>query len=637
MKIKEKKIETKVKVKTTNKDTNRDRRLCKWWLQDDKTSFNELLTTATYLKETQSYRYRQTAIYARLYGNMSLFNFIGNNINKMDQTKGLPSDRPTRNVIQSCIDTLVSRLSQNRPTPIFLTDGGDYKERKLAKRLNNFILGEFYQCKAYEKAEQVLRDGMVTGTGAMLVYETEDNKVGLERVLLTELLIDPNEAMYGEPRQLYRIKLVDRDVLADCYPDKSAVVTAAEAAYPDNSDDSSKTVSDMVLVVEGWHLPSGKNAKDGKHMIACSSGPLFEEEFTKQRFPFVFFHYAPRLLGFWAQGIAERLMGTQLDINALLYQISKAIRLFGVPRIFQEKGSGVAKTAHNNDIGTIIEYTGTKPSYEVANCVPQEMYAQLDRMVEYAFQQEGVSAMQAASQKPQGLNSGAAIRTYDDIATDRFASVSRRFDNLFIDLAYLITDKARDIAIRDGSYTTVFPDKKSGTKTIDLPKASLLDDTYVIQCFSMSSLPKDPAGRKAEVVEMIQSGMISIKEGRRLLDFPDLEQIETLANAGQERIYMILDEIVEDGKYTAPDPFTDLDLANEIAVQYYNLYSQKKLEEERCEMLRTFYQQVQDLKAAASAAMMPQPGAMGAPNAPLAVPEAPPTSPILPNAPQQPT
>ena len=625
MKITRKEVGPSVIKAKTKAKPQVNPRVLKWWtVGNEADAANQMLTTAAYLKETQSYRYRQTSIYARLYGNMSLFNFIGTNISKMDQSKGLPSDRPTRNVIQSAIDTLVSRLTQSRPAPVFLTDGADYKERKLAKRLNNFVLGEFYQTRAYEKAEQVLRDSMVCGSGCFLVYETNDAKVGLERVLLTELLVDPNEAMYGEPRQIYRTKLVDRSVLEDSFPKMKSLVKSAEMAYPDNSADSSTTVSDMVMVVEGWRLPSGKDAGDGRHMIACTAGSLLDEGYTKDKFPFVFLHYAPRLLGFWAQGIAERLMGTQLDINSLLYQISKAIKLVGVPRVFQESGSKVTKSSHNNEVGVIVEFSGTKPSYEVAPCVPQELYAQLDRMVEYAYLQEGVSQMQASSQKPAGLNSGAAIRSYDDIATDRFASISRRYDNMFIDLAYQITDLARDIAKRDGKYTTVFPDKKTGSKTVDLPAADLLEDPFVIQCFSQSSLPRDPAGRKQQVTEMVQSGMISLKEGRRLLDYPDLDQIETLASASEERIYMILDEIVEDGKYTPPDPFMDIQLANDIVVQYYNLYAQRKLEEEKCQMLRTFYTQVQDLKAAA------QPTPAGSPA--QAVPQPLPQSPLVSNA-----
>jgi hypothetical protein len=182
---------------------------------------------------------------------------------------------------------------------------------------------------------------------------------------------------------------------------------------------------------------------------------------------------------------------------------------------------------------------------------------------------------------------------------------------------------------------TVYPNK-DGTKQVDLPQADLLQDKYVIQCFNMSSLPRDPAGRQAKVVEMIQSGMISIKEGRRLLDFPDLEQMEKLANASEERIFQILDEIIENGNYTPPDPFMDLQLANDLAVQYYNLYSSAKLEEEKAELIRTFYSQVQMLKKAAMPPA-PPPGMMpgmpgGAPNPPQAVPAPLPQSPLIPNA-----
>ncbi|CAM6005206.1 unnamed protein product [Sphagnum balticum] len=587
-----------------------------------------LTGTAAYLKEGQTYRYRQTAIYARLYGNMSLFNFIGSNISKMDSNTGLPTDRPTMNVVQSCIDTLVSRISQSRPAPVFLTDNGDYKERNLAKKLNNFILGEFYQTKAYDKASIALRDALVTGTGCLKVYETPDGKVGLERRLITDILIDQSEAMYGDPRQIYEMKLIDREVLMDQCPGYKAIIEAAAKASPDNSSDSSKSVSDLVMVVEGWRLPSSPGAKDGRHTIACSSGVLLDEKYTKDKFPFIFLHYSPRLLGFWSQGLAEQLMGTQMEINSLLHTISRAIKLVGVPRIFVEDGSKVVKSHFNNEVGSIITFRGTKPMYEVAPCVPEEMYAQLQRLIGYAYQQCGVSALQASSEKPAGLNSGEAIRTYDDISTDRFAALSRRYDNFFVELAYAITDLAKDIAERDGEYQTVYPNK-NGTKQVDLPKASLLKDPFVIQCFNMSSLPKDPAGRMQKITEMIQSGMITIKEGRRLLDYPDLDQVEKLANASEERIFQILDKIVEDGVYTPPDQFMDLALAGDLVVQYFNLYAAAKLEEERQEMLMDFFKQINTIKMAAMppAAPAAQPGAP----TPGASPVAPPTSPLVTN------
>lgn len=603
--------------------------MSQWWkLGKSEDMCGALLGTAAFLKESQNYRYRQAALYARLYGNMSLYNFIGSNISKMDQTHGLPTDRPTFNLVQSATDTLVSRISQSRPAPVFLTDNGDYKERNLAKKLNNFILGEFYQTKTYEKSAIILRDALVEGTGCLKVYAGTDNKVCVERVLLTELLIDPNEGIYGDPRQLYQLKLVDRAVLKDSFPGYKTQIEAAAKAYPDNSADASKTVSDLVMVVEGWHLPSGPDASDGRHTIACSSGIIFDEKWNKDKFPFVFLHYSPRLLGFWSQGLAEQLMGTQMEINSLLFTISKAIKLVGVPRIFVEDGSKVVSAHLNNEVGTIIKYRGTKPSYEVAQCVPQELYAQLQRLIDYGYQQCGVSAMQASSQKPAGLNSGEAIRSYDDISTDRMAALSKRYDNLFVDLAYAVIDCAKDIAEETGSYQTVYPNK-NGVKEIDLPKVTLLNDPFVIQCFNMSSLPRDPAGRMAKITEMIQAGMITIKEGRRLLDYPDLDQMEKLANASEERIFQILDCIIEEGDYQGPDPFMDLQLANDLVVQYYNLYAGAKLEEDRCQMLRDFFSQIQALKAAA--VPPPQPGEAPGNPPPQAQPMPLPQSPLVPN------
>jgi hypothetical protein len=632
------KVENKSKVTFKTRPDMDSMTLTAWWDEKnpDKAAMY-LLTSAAYLKESQNYRYKQAAIYARLYGNQSLYAFAGSNINKMDQTKGLPQERPTFNLIQSVTDTLVSRLSQSRPSPVFLTDNGDYKQRTLSKKLNNFIQGEFYQTDAYEKATTALRDALVQGTGVLHTYETPDHKVGLERVLLTELLIDPNEAMYGEPRQMYRLKLVDREVLKANFPKMKAKLDIAAKGYPDNSTETSKTVSDLIMVVEGWHLRSGDNATDGRHTLACSSGFLVDEPYTKDRFPFSFLHYSPRLLGFWSQGVAEQLMGTQMDLNSILFTISKAIKLVGVPRVFQEEGSKISTAAHNNDIGVIVKYRGVKPEYEVAPCNAPELYAERDKLISYGYQQCGVSALQASSQKPQGLDSGEAIRTYDDISTDRFASLSRRYDNLFIDLAYQIVDLAKDIATEQGSYQTVYPNK-NGMREIDLPHAELVDDPFIIQCFTQSSLPKDPAGRLAKITEMVQAGMITVQEGRRLLDYPDLEQIEKLANAAEERIFQILDDIIETGKYTPPDPFMSLDLATQLTTQYINLYSQAKLEESKAQKLRDFFSQIQAIKQAAMPPPMPgQPGAApGAPGQPQpqASPQPLPQSPLIPNAPQ---
>ncbi len=294
------------------------------------------------------------------------------------------------------------------------------------------------------------------------------------------------------------------------------VINRAEQAYPDNSSDSNRSVSDQIMIIEGWHLPSGKDATDGAHIIACSAGCIYEDlDFDKPKFPFIFMPYSSRILGFEGQGLAEQLMGTQVSINKILVQMSRSIDLI-TPVWLIEDGSKMVKSHFNNDLGRLQTYRGTLPTYQAPDPYSHTLPEQLRELIQYAYQQSGISGLAASSTKPAGLTSGEALREYDDLQSDRFAALSRRYDNVFIDLAYAITDLAKDIAERDGKYTTVYPNK-DGTKEIDLPKADMLQEP-IIQCYDSSSLPKDPAGRLQKITEMMQAQLITPQEGRRLLD-----------------------------------------------------------------------------------------------------------------------
>jgi len=198
---------------------------------------------------------------------------------------------------------------------------------------------------------------------------------------------------------------------------------------------------------------------------------------------------------------------------------------------------------------------------------------------------------------------------------DRFSALRRRYQDIFPDLAYLTIETAQEIVESTGKpYKTLFPDKR-GIREIDFKAILQLKDNYIIQCFEESFLPKEPAGRQAKLSEMLAAGEITNQEFRRLSNFPDLEQSDQLANALEERILKCLDDIVDHGLkgYKPPDPFMldPTDLATKLSVQYINKYAVTDIEEEKLELLRNFFIQVQDLKAMA-APPAPQ-AAQGAP------------------------
>lgn len=573
-----------------------------WWLaENDQDLCSQLLSTTEYLKRTNQQRIRQASIFTRLFSGKPLYNFLASNAT-LDNSNQLPIGRPTANVCYSCTDTLVSRISQDRPKPIFLTDNGHYKERKMAKEANAFIQGELYRTKAYDLGALSLRDACVLGNGLIKVFP-RDNKVTLQRTLETELLTDYNDAYYGEPRELIQIKLVDRAVFMALFPDSADLIAEATQGNVDSTPRSSETISDQFIIAEGWHLPSSESAKDGRHSIVCSAGVIDDSVYTKKGFPFVKVGYNPNVVGYFSQGLIEILMPTQMEIYRQLIIGSQNFEIMGVPRVLIEEMSKILETSFNNRIGSIIKYRNTPPEFVNAQSNGPDWMPYIQFLIANAYQMSGISSLSAAGSKPQALNSGEAIREFDQIQEDRFAALAKRYQNLYPELSYLMIDCASDIVEETGSYTTVFPDK-DGTREVDFKNIKMLKDTYVIQCFEESSLPKDPAGRQSKLSEMLAAGEISNQEFRRLSNFPDLEQSDQLAFALEERILSNLDAIIEDGKkgYSAPDPFIldPSDLATTLTVNYINKYAVTDLEEEKQQLLKDYFTQVQQLKQQAT-------------------------------------
>ncbi len=574
-----------------------------WWLaQDDKTLCAQLLSTTEYLKKTNAARIKQASVFTRLFCGKPLYNFLAAS-SALDSSNQLPIGRPTANVVYSCTDTLVSRISQDRPDPTFLTDGGNYRERRLSKSATQFAQGELYRLKGYELGTKSIRDACVLGDGLIKVFG-RDKKVSAERTLPTELLTDYNDAYYGSPRELIQLKIVDRGVFLSLFPDQEHIIEGAASGNVDSTPRSTETVSDQFIIAEGWHLPSNELAKDGRHVIACSNGLLFDEPYKKKIFPFVKTGYNPNIVGWFSQGLAEILMPTQMELYRLLIIASQSIELMGVPRVLMEEMSKILETSFNNRIGSMIKYRNTPPEFVNAQSNHPEMYSFIQWLISNAYQIAGLSSLSAGGVKPAGLNSGEALRENDAIQEGRFAAFQQRYQDTFVDLSYLIIDTAQDIVEENGgNYKTVFYDK-DGTREIDFKSIGLLKDTYVIQCYNESSLPKDPAGRQSRLSEMFAAGEITQQEFRRMSAFPDLKQSDQLAAALEERILKSLDDIIDNGAkgYKAPDPFIldPTDLATTLTVNYINKYSVTNLEEEKMDLLVYYFSQIQDLKAEAT-------------------------------------
>jgi len=591
----------------------------RWWLADDKLLPGAIMQQVGGIIKADRGRIDAYNTFAKLYGTYVPTFWNGYQLANTGRPTAPMRERLTYNIVQSCIDTLTARISQNKPKPMFLTQAGDSKQQRKAKKLDAFCYGLFYENNVYKQAPKIFRDSLVFGEGIFHVYP-ENGKVCYERVLPYELLVDYLESHYGpeSTKSLFRIKNIDRTELANAYPDK-----AKEIALMQNTSTfisaSSRSVADTVTVVEAWRLPTGD--QPGRHCIVTENSILYDEDYSDNFFPFAIQRFSSRLYGFYAQGMAEQLIPIQVEINRTLVSIQRSLYLGGTHKIFVKSGSKIIKSHFDNAVGTIMEYAGdTPPQYVVPQLVQPEIYSHLENMIQKGYQLPGVSQMQAASQKPMGLDSGKAIRAYDDISVQRFQTVAQGYEQFFCDLARISVSVAKRIYAEDRKLSIKVPGQRF-IETIDWKDADLEDDQFSLQIYPVSKLPNDPEGRLATIQEMMQAGLIKPEAGRRLLDFPDLESEENLNNASSDYLHKILDEMVEDGKYTAPEPNDNLQKGLELSLEYYAQGKLNGLSEDRLELLRRFSDQIQLLL----------PAAPMAPTVPPANPTPTPTNNLIPN------
>lgn len=465
------------------------------------------------------------------------------------------------NVIQSCIDTLAAKICAQRPAPQFLTSGGDWKAMRKAKGLEKFVSGVFYLSKIYEQARDVFIDGAVFGTGFLKVF-TKDGKITCERVFPDEILIDEGSAVTSKPRSMHQVKLMSADVAASRFAKKDKkledkIWEAVDDFESAVDEDGKKIDRRMVEVRESWHLPSGPGAGDGRHCITVSSATLFDEAWTRDHFPFIVFRWSRVPFGFFGQGLCEQLEGAQGEVDKLIGRIQDAMHLHSVSKVYAVKNS-IDKEALRNVTGDIIWVNEgySPPTTVMPGSVSSEVFSHLWQLVSKMYEISGISQLSASSMKPAGVESGVALRTLLDTETQRFALLSRDWEEFFCEAARLVVEEARS----GGGKVKTMWSAKNFAETIDFSEVDLDRDSYVLKVYPTNMLPQTPAGRLSTVQEMLQAGFIDPKEAMALLDFPDLEQSQSLMRASRDLVDRDI-ELMMDGKDTMPRPWQDLQMA----------------------------------------------------------------------------
>lgn len=582
-------------------------------------------------------------LYRRNEAEKSIRRFGGKTMRGLFEGRELLFDRDNLrlNVTKAVTETLTAKIGTNRPRPKILTDGANHSLRLRAKKLQKYVDGIYQQAEVYAKCPMKFRDALIFGTGVTYFYaNVGERKVECERVFPLEMLVDPVDAVNGEPRQIFRIKFLDKGVVKRMAPDKAAEIEDQKPLDAENLPEfwTDGRATRMVRVVEAWYRADydlDGNLVPGKHVLACGDVTLVAEDYNYTEFPFEFFHWTKPTRGFWGDSAVSEIRGIEKEINRLLQHIQKSMRLAGMPWVLAPAESKVKHDKLTNEVASIIKYEGpTPPTIASFQAVHPQVMEHLWALYAKAFETLGTNQMQAAAIKPPGIDSGRALEQLGEEHLVRFKTVSkdfedivgRRFAQQFVRVARELDETLRDRGVKDGYVIRAVNNKT--TLKLQWSDCAIGSDDFFLQTWPTSVLPITPSGRTEEVERWQQNGWITAQRAQDLLEFPDLESESNLTKADSELLEWQLEQMLDDGKDVVPEPRQNLDQAMQRGTYALEFGMRTNVPEAHLDKLRVFLNAIEELQQAAAAAAAPPPSPMGTiPGMPMPAGALGPTSP----------
>lgn len=592
-----------------------------WWREEEWEAHGSLFALMTFLDD------RQKSYLNRARDNWVLYDrdqALRGMARRGQDYGGARGPRLTLNVIRSTINTVQSKIIQTKPRPTFLTIGQGQRAQRKAKNTQAYSDGMLYHANAYDVlGQETVTDACTFGTGIAKEERGLDGRPRVLNIPFIETRVEYADGKRRDPRCVYHYRAVLRDELLDQYGEDKALrnlILEASDAHQDHLvyDDE---LTDQVLVCEAHRRPGAPGKEDGRHIIALENGTLVDEPW-RRRLPYAFLRWGRRPMGMWGYGIPDQLRSLQYEINLLLLTIQEQMRSAG-PKVFVDRASSINQDEITNEIWGIIEYTGAPPTMAMFQAVQPELFQQLDRLYQRAFDEVGVSALAARSEKPAGLNSGRALTTFSDLETAKFTAFGQSYERLVRDVAEMFLEDVLHDEDEDSAVKTITaPVRRHRQRYLEkVQKSDIVSslDECVTQVFPTSALAQTPAAKMEQVGEWQDRGWLDKAEAMQLMDLPDLENATALATAPLEYIDMSIERMLEDGEPLRPEPWVDLKVARMRVGQALMRAQVHKVPEERWSLLATYLDACNRmLKEAEQPPPMPGgPPGVGAPTPPM--------------------
>lgn len=445
------------------------------------------------------------------------------------------SQTPSLNVVRSCIDTLVSKISESTVRPFFNTINGSFKDITICKQAQQFF-DVFYDVQCVNKTvSECFRDACIFDTGVIYINEEE---VSVHKALPFQVFVRPSEMTYNKITRIY-------------YERKDYPITL----LPKKVFDKFKK-KELEYIDYGIYYDTVNKVK----VYTANGSFVMEEEYDKEVVPFIFIHYSIPTFGSSSLSIADLLSGIQEEINILMDKIKTASQLNPALTFFVPEGSSIKTAQLNNRIGNVVSYKpiGGMGGSPVTSTTPAFIDSQyldlLDNLVQKAYEMVGISMLSAQSKKPVGIESGIGLATLENVESDRFETQLKQVIQAYVNIARVcikVLDDNKDILPSDKCRVSI--------KWRDIVKS---EKNFSIQFSSADSLSKDPSVKLGQLQALAQAGVIQTSRIAQLMELPDLETGYNIAQNASNATMRVIADCVANDNYNIPD-FIPLELVKE--------------------------------------------------------------------------
>ena len=439
--------------------------------------------------------------------------------------KGTDGIQTQFNLGKSCVDTFTSKISSAATRPHFSTINGDYDSRKVAKELQRGCDIWMDEQHALPKSTMCLRDAAIFQLGVMHVNaETKS----LEVVHPWEYNIDPVEYAAGALTrcQWYR----------KYFPLAHFKESLSNKKLKTLLDKDPQTQGEYTIywdLYDGYkyELFDGEFIHDGIKLDYELYGGLY-------RRPFVEIFYTKPLKGLYSSSMMDDLFPIQKQLDALITRLDTATRNAVLGLVLTDADGGIKPSNIQNGY-QIYSCPAEKQPVFIAPTPINAQYIELAKWyMDEAYNLIGIPKLDAQAKAPANLDSGKALDTMEDIASERFNMQLQQYVHFTVDCVRVAID--------------CFPkgDKIISSKIAgDSPTwgdARKARDKYQLQESAASILSKDPQEKANQVMTLQSMNLIDADTARENMNLPDLEGVYSSSGASYEHCQMIIQRAIED-------------------------------------------------------------------------------------------